>query len=259
MVSFDTNLEHTMFELPYSIHNTHTTDRVDIKNTRLYDELMNLPKWKIELIMTACTQARKDKYFRRTEKLYGNLSKSFTEKQLHHFFSVITNKDHKIFFLIQYYLALRISELSRLVPDFEEDVVRIYSKKMNRFEYIPLFEPVRSLLKQKPKLDYNINSIRNKFMKYIQRAGLDYKYAPRKGGGNMHRLTTHSLRHTAITKVSKIVNGNPFKLTMYSRHNSSKYVGVVAVYNHYTIDDLRDDLSRAFNGENLHQQQLSKY
>lgn len=254
------SFEGTMTGLPHSIDSVKSTDRDDIENTRLYDEIMELPKWKIEMLMSACTKARKEKFTRKNTRLYGNLSKSFTDDQLKKFFSVIRNQYHKNFFLVQYYLALRISEVRNIVPDFQEDIVRIYSHKMSRYEYIPMFEPVRSILKTNPKLDYSINSIRNKFSKYCQRAGINYVYAPRKNGGNMHRLTTHSLRHTAISKLAKVVNGNPFKLCLFSRHQAKKQVGVVAVYTHYTLDDLREDLSKAFNSENIARQRcLNQY
>lgn len=249
-----------MTGLPYSVDNVKSNQRDDIENTRLYSELLELPKWKIEMIMSACTKARKEKFTRKNERLYGNLSKSFTDTQLRKFFSVIKNKNHKNFFLVQYYLALRISEVQNIKPDFEEDIVRIYSTKMDRYEYLPLFEPIRTILKTNPKLDYSINCIRNKFMKYCQKSGVNYVYAPRKGGGNMHRLTTHSLRHTAISKLAKVVNGNPFKICLFSRHQAKKAVGVVAVYTHYDIDDLREDLQKAFNSDKIARQtHLSQY
>ena len=67
------------------------------------------------------------------------------------------------------------------------------------------------------------NYVRNRFRYYAEKAGLSEVYdqsdelkdrAPR----SLHRLTTHSLRHYAITKFAEQTNGNVFLTSKFARH-----------------------------------------
>lgn len=64
---------------------------------------------------------------------------------------------------------------------------------------------------------------RNRFRYYTEKAGLSEVYdqsdelndrVPR----SLHRLTTHSLRHYAITKFAEQTNGNMFLTRKFARH-----------------------------------------
>ena len=67
--------------------------------------------------------------------------------------------------------------------------------------------------------------VRNRFRHYIELADIDQVYdisdesyeshAPRR----LHRLTTHSLRHYAITSFSKQTNGNIVLTSRFARHS----------------------------------------
>jgi integrase len=71
------------------------------------------------------------------------------------------------------------------------------------------------------KVDY----VRNRFRYYVRLSGIDQVYdisdesyqdhAPRR----LHRLTTHSLRHYAITNFSKQTNGNVVLTSRFARHS----------------------------------------
>ena len=67
------------------------------------------------------------------------------------------------------------------------------------------------------------NYVRNKFHKYLMKAGLSEFYdvsdepeghKPRR----LSRLTTHSLRHYAITKFARSTNGNLILTSRFARH-----------------------------------------
>ena len=67
--------------------------------------------------------------------------------------------------------------------------------------------------------------VRNRFRYYIQQADIDQVYdisdesykdhVPRR----LHRLTTHSLRHYALTGFSKQTNGNIVLTSRFTRHS----------------------------------------
>lgn len=68
-----------------------------------------------------------------------------------------------------------------------------------------------------------VNYVRKVFRDYVKLAGLDEEYAmseERQGREprHLHRLTTHSLRHHAITKFSKQTNGNLILTSRFARH-----------------------------------------
>ena len=69
------------------------------------------------------------------------------------------------------------------------------------------------------------NYVRKVFRETIISADLDYTYGYSGETYNrktrtLHRLTTHSLRHYAITKFSKSNNGNIVLTSRYARHAS---------------------------------------
>ena len=71
----------------------------------------------------------------------------------------------------------------------------------------------------------DVNYVRNRFRYYVKLADVDQVYdiseesdsrTPRR----LHRLTTHSLRHYAITSFSKQTNGNVVLTSRFARHAS---------------------------------------
>ena len=68
------------------------------------------------------------------------------------------------------------------------------------------------------------NYVRNRFRHYIVLAGLDEVYdtsdeTQERSVRHLHRLTTHSLRHYAITRFAKQTNGNLVLTSRFARHS----------------------------------------
>ena len=70
----------------------------------------------------------------------------------------------------------------------------------------------------------NVNYVRNVFRHVLEASGLNKTYAiseetePDRTPRALHRLTTHSLRHYAITHFAKSTNGNIVLASRFARH-----------------------------------------
>jgi len=184
---------------------------------------------------------------------YGSINKGFTEEEIVVFFRAIDNEKFKLLFEYQAHLGLRIGEACRInIRDinFQSRELRIKTEKartldaliipINLFRetlefaqfnaskiekaqgYLFFAEQSKTKPSENPYLD--VNYVRNRFRYYTQLAGLDevYDVSDEADGGRvprrLHRLTTHSLRHYAITKFAKQTNGNLVLTSRFARH-----------------------------------------
>lgn len=188
----------------------------------------------------------------RTPK-YGNLNKGFTDNQLQAFLRVIENEKHRLLFTYQAQLGLRIGEVVKLNTkdiDFNTRELRVFTEKAHTLDtlIIPLalfnetntfiecfrteiatsqgcifFRDQKKSHRQEPYLEPNY--IRKVFRYYVQEAMLDedaYGTSEEDKGRairKLHRLTTHSLRHYAITRFAKACNGNLVLTSRFARHS----------------------------------------
>ena len=197
------------------------------------------------------TQTKRFLGKRRTPK-YGSLSKAFTNSQITQFFGVIDDDKLHLLFQYQAQLGLRIGEAVKLNVDqtnFEtreitlktekarvidtllipnqlfKDTVAFISKHETEIEkafgYIFFRNPEKS---RRNEHFVEPNYVRNKFRYYVIKAGLDQTYDTSEESvagrqvRSLHTLTTHSLRHYAITRFSKQTNGNVVLTSRFARH-----------------------------------------
>ncbi len=71
----------------------------------------------------------------------------------------------------------------------------------------------------------DVNYVRNRFRYYVKLADVDQVYdiseeSDSRTSRRLHRLTTHSLRHHAITSFSKQTNGNVVLTSRFARYAS---------------------------------------
>jgi integrase len=182
---------------------------------------------------------------------YGSLNKGFTEQEIQMFFRVVTNNKFRLLFSFQAQLGLRIGEAVRInvkeikfesreltiktekagtldvllipAPLFQNtlDYIKIHIKAIEKAEGYIFFKEEGKSRTNEPFVAENY--VRNRFRYYAEKAGLSEVYdqsdelndrAPR----SLHRLTTHSLRHYAITKFAEHSNGNIFLTSKFARH-----------------------------------------
>jgi len=183
---------------------------------------------------------------------YGSLNKGFTEQEIRKFFSVIDDDRFRLLFSYQAQLGLRIGEAVMVNVkniNFETREITLKTEKARTLDtlLIPadLFrQTLEHIRKYSSEIEsasgylffkdgtftknltkhVDTNYARNKFKHYVEEAGLGEVYdsseealtdrRPRK----LHRLTTHSLRHYAITRFAEQTNGNIVLTSKFARH-----------------------------------------
>ncbi len=204
---------------------------------------------------------------------YGSINKGFTEQELRQFFSVIDDPKFYLLFSFQAHMGLRIGEALRIsIRDiaFETRELRVHTEKANTLDEmlipVPLFKALLDYVQQNTKkiegsggflffkeqgksqntgAYLDVNYVRNMFKYYREKAGIDevydqsdesiYKRKPRM----LHRLTTHSLRHYAITHFAQKTNGNVLLTSRFARH---KQPSVTMTYIHTNKKELYDGI-----------------
>jgi integrase len=158
----------------------------------------------------------------------------------------------ELLFTFQAVLGLRISEAVRVhIKDInlKNKELKIHNEKADRIDYLPippqLFNKTLDFITQN---EIEISShkgflfwadlypernkcphvskdyVRNIFRQAVKKAKLDETYGLSEGQTPklLHRLTTHSLRHYAITTFCKRNNGNPTLTCAFARHRDLK-------------------------------------
>ena len=214
---------------------------------------------------------------------YGSLNKCFTGQEVQMFFRTIDNPKLRLLFSYQAQLGLRIGEAVRLNIkdiDFQTRELTIKSEKSNILDTliipVPLFRLTLEYIKpnnrqiessagylffkeegkysERNEQYLSKNYVRNRFRFYVRRAGLDkvydssdetnYDRTPR----SLHRLTTHSLRHYAITSFSKQTNDNIILTAKFARHRAT---AVTLTYISTTKQELYKEIDKTFSIEQV--------
>ena len=243
-------------------------------------------KNKLEQLRTIVTKAYESRFRRRKETRYGTINKGFTEPELQCFFRSITNEKFALLFKYRAYISLRVGEVGKLHIsniDFDKRELTLKSEKSAQLDslIIPLDlfkETVEFMNKHSAEiklaegyiffkendnghtgnLHIDVDYIRNVFREIIQSAGLNQTYATSEEAysthrpRSLHRLTTHSLRHYAITHFAKSTNGNIVLASRFARHASPEttmiYISTKKEQLHKEIDNMvMDSIERLKN------------
>lgn len=221
----------------------------------LQHALPKLSKWELEAITTQVRQVYVNKYHHSKLPRYGGLDKCFNDEQISKFFEAIDDDKFYLMFRYQAVLGLRIGEAVKLNLanlQFKEQELRLRSEKSGRLDLLripdALFqETLRYIRNYKEGIEkaqgylffpnptkqgYNrrtnfidVNYARNMFRRYIQKANLDndtYDFSNEsdttRTKRKLHLLSSHSLRHYAISRMAKVTNGNLVTTSRFARH-----------------------------------------
>jgi len=208
-----------------------------------------LPKQRLIKAIEVLSVARKRRFLRRRIPKYGTINKGFTEQEPIHFLNAIDDPKILLLFTYQAVLGLRIGEVVKLhIRDInlETRELKIDNQKGDRFDVLPipsqLFDQTLNYITENeqdiarckgylfwaerypnkndcPHLSKNYARVI--FRKIIQKLKLDETYGLSDGQNSkpLHRLTTHSLRHYAVTNFSKKNNGNVVLTSKFARHS----------------------------------------
>jgi len=244
--------------------------------------LHTLRKEQLWKLIKTLSQERKLRYVRRRGRRYGNINKGFSEEELTQFFQHCNHPTARMAFQLQAYLGLRIGEVVQLnmhptkernswaYVDMPQRRVWLQTEKANTADYCQLHEkiypPLAAWLQahekeilahdgyilfagrgKNPTQHISPNYLRNEFRRAAKAAGLDQTYGPSdertgRASRQLHRLTTHSLRHYFITSVYRSTK-DPVVAQRLARHTDNKST---FVYIHTTEHDLDCAITAAF-------------
>ncbi len=220
-------------------------------------ELSDLKLKQLSKIVNA---VRREKYRKNQKYLSEGVDRIFTEDELCAFFNALPNQKYRLAFMLQLALALRISELAPINVrdiDFHRQTIIIHEQKTGKHieKKVPaeLFERLIAYIGHRKaeikahggflwysdgspskKLQKPHNSkdwLRNLFNKTRDKAGLTRTYADSKDGKRLYAISTHSLRRTGITRMARALNGDVFKLKLYSGHKKTDSLEKYVQYN----------------------------
>ncbi len=236
-----------------------------------------LSKWRVEELQKLVLEHYTRKWRKRRFTKYGAINKGFTQSELNLFLDAVKEPRFKILFSYQAYLGLRIGEACKLnMRDFDFKIreLRVNTEKAHTLDtlIVPqfLFEQTLEYIRTNQKaiegaqgyLFYkdqqksrkgtpylDLNYVRNRFREYISLVALNEAYAstdetiPNRAKRTLHRLTTHSLRHYAITTFNRAVNVNITLTKAFARHRE---IGSTQVYIHTDKEELYGAIEKAF-------------
>lgn len=159
---------------------------------------------------------------------FGEIIRYLTYQELQQFFDCIDNHRHRLMMEIIYELGGRVGEFVRIQLkhiNFSRSTILIPEEntktRHRRFSYLPvgLMNEVKSLLKaegrmskreeklkdeeqylfhppNRPNSHFSENRIRQIFLRYARKSGLDREYGRDARGRRLHQFTVHSLRHS---------------------------------------------------------------
>jgi integrase len=224
--------------------------------SELEQYLPTLPKHHLVEIRKMVMQQFRKRFQRSRIPKYGSLNKGFTEQEIIKFFKAVDNEKFKLLFSYQAQLGLRIGEAVRInIKDikFESRELVVKTEKAMTLDALlipaPLFQATLAFIEAdgeaiekaqgciffkeegKSRLKQPFvaeNYTRNRFRYYAEKAGLLEVYdqsdesRPDRSVRNLHRLTTHSLRHYAITHFAEQNNGNVLLASKFARHSKAE-------------------------------------
>jgi integrase len=228
---------------------------------RVLKGLPELGKGQIEELRSEIKSHYLKRFRRPKTPKYGSLGKAFTEQQLTAFLRQIPNPKHRLIYSLMSQLGLRIGEACKVNLNdinLETRELKVRTEKARQLDSLiiplPLFREMLEFCKanseaigqsqgyvffreakfsKRAEPYVETNYIRNMFREYVEQANLDEVYdvseesdgrTPRR----LHRLTTHSLRHYAITRFARSTNGNVVLTSRFARHRdmstTSRYI-----------------------------------
>ena len=243
---------------------------------------MNASKHDLEALRAIIAQTHAKRFKKPKEPRYGTINKGFTELELQRFLRNVKNEKFVLLFKYQAYMGLRVGEVCKLHIsniEFDKRELTIKSEKSSKIDslIIPLDlfkETITYIQQHKVQIEaakgfiffkdndnnhnqvphVDLNYVRKVFRESIMRTGLDQVYAyseettPSHHERPLYRLTTHSLRHYAITHFAKSTNGNVVLSSRFARHSNP------STTMHYIAkdkDELYMNIDFAFSNDNL--------
>jgi integrase len=228
-----------------------------------------LSKWRVEELQKIISHHYTHKWKHKSFRKYGAINKGFTQEELVKFLSVIEDDRFLLMFSYQAFCGLRIGEVTKVniadfdftahtlkvhtekaqtldiqkVPEFlfsqTLDYLQRHTKEIDDSKGFLFFADKRYSHTEMPHID--LHYARNMFRHYISLTGLNEIYDTTEESvvgrtkRRLYRLSSHSLRHYAITSFNRAVNGNITLTKAFARHRD---LSSTQVYIHTSKEEL---------------------
>ncbi len=241
-----------------------------------------LSKWRVEQLQKLISHHYTHKWKHNNFRKYGAINKGFTHEELVKFLSVIDDERWLLLFSYQAFCGLRIGEAVKINIgdfDFSAHTLKVHTEKAQTLDVqkIPEFlfnQTLDYIRKHTKELDdsqgflfytdkryshtrlhhVDLHYARKVFRHYIALAGFNEVYdkteesVANRATRRLFRLSTHSLRHYAITSFNRAVNGNITLTKAFARHRD---LSSTQVYIHTSKNELYGAIDRAFLPNNI--------
>jgi hypothetical protein len=213
--------------------------------------LHSLPRHALDTLRHSCGKVIESKYrpHRLKKPLYANLPREMSSEQVFQFFEELRrfgNEGVVKAFLRQFFYGLRVGEINscKIVPG--NYVMVTNHKDGGTVDYLPVIPGTEELFE--PIKNYSSGYLRKYFTETCDRLGDDfrYQYATDRKGRLRRQFTTHTLRKTAAN-IIRTHTKDAYKASVFLRHETRAVYGVTAVYLHYPLEEMREDLTKAFS------------
>ena len=174
------------------------------------------------------------------------LSKIMSEEELSCLIRAAPHREARKVFLLQFVFGLRASEVSAL--KYDGIFLYVYAVKTDRMDVFPVPESWSWLVEGVEDINVHPNTVGNWFRAAREQAGLVSRWGEsRNTGRGLYRYYNHCLRHSGIDRFRRVVDGNPWKLSSYSRHCLRTAFGALGYYEHSYPDwEFSEDLQSSF-------------
>lgn len=211
-----------------------------------------LSKHRLEELRKLARVQLQDRYPRPSELKVSRrprrLSKVMGQEEI---LSLIRAAPHRLarkVFLLEFVFGLRASEVSCL--KYDGIFLYVYAVKTDRMDVYPVPKSWSWLVDNVEDINVHPNTVGNWFRESRERAGLNASWGEsRNHGRKLYRYYNHCLRHSGIDFFRRVVAGDPWKLSSYSRHCLRTAFGALGYYEHSYPDwEFSKDLELAFDG-----------
>lgn len=199
------------------------------------------------------------------DKGVHNFKRAFNREELTRFFEIIDDERDYLYFMLQYVLDARISDIRSIQTNdidvancqiaftptkqrgskahrVNVDIPPELMKRLSRYIAQNALEIIYAdnfvfHCQNKNRRPISLQTMRTRFNHYRHILGLDKQYTVDKVGHKRPYVRTHTLRATAINDVLRETNGNLFIAMQHSRHRSIN--GILPYFETYQQEQMK--------------------
>jgi len=211
----------------------------------LRDAFSDYASHEIKELSKQVNKARDMLYRKNRDYKNTNVREVFFQRELIRFMEAIHSYNAKRAFLLQFFYALRISEISACEWNRKSGMLVVDLSKTHRTQRIPVHGETDKLLEDYHEFaDMSTGYLRKVFRRVREDVGLDMTYAESEDGRDLYQFRSHCLRKTAATMLHDQTDSD-MKMKEFLGHSQSG--NATASYHGYWREKYKNDLEATFS------------